>query len=206
MLDMITLLQVLLIALICTAGCTAIQWRDSSGSTHHFGLVAGRLETGPGGERFERYALGMDVRLHGHDAGLTLGWKKSDSIAPRTIEAHTAREFVDAVIAHLDGTPPERPTSVSWSFFYVEEGVTARQTVLDVDAVGADLALTHPDRGLGIGYRGARALVGRAFNDHVAQVTQRRFDDPDAWAVTLWTLVCPESGKSAATVLQGGER
>ena len=204
MLGMLVLLQALLVA--CMVGCTAIQWRDSSGSTHHLGLVAGRLSTGPGGERFERHALGVDVRLNGYDAGFTLGWKKSDSMAPRTIEAHSAREFVEAVIAHLDGPPPERPTSVSWSFFHVKEGVTARQTVLGVDAVGADLAFTPPDRGLGIGYRGARALVGRALNDHTAQMIQSRFDDPDTWDATLWTLVSPESGKAAAPALQGGER
>lgn len=205
MLGMLVLLQALLVTLICMAGCTAIQWRDSSGDTHHLGLVAGRLSTGPGGERFERHALGMDVRLNGHAAGFTLGWKKSDSMAPRTIEAHSAREFLDAVIAHLDGSPPDRPTFVSWSFFHVKEGITARKTVLGADAVGADLALTHPDRGLGIGYRGARALVGRALNDHAVQIARSRLNDPEAWDVTLWTLVSPESEKSAAIVLQGGE-
>ena len=204
----VTAIQALFVVLliVCAAGCTSVQWRDSSGATHHAGLVAGRLATGLGGARFERYALGVDVRLHGPDAGLTLGWKHSDSTAPRMIEARTARDLVDAVVTHMNGTLPERPLSVSWSFFHVVEGVTARQTVLNTAAIGADLALTGPNAGLGLGYRGARAFAGRALNSHVVQIVRSRSDDPDAWDVTLGTLVGPESAKSARTALQGEKR
>ena len=169
--------------------CTSIQWEDASGRTHHLGLVAMREETGERGNRVDRYALGLDLRLSGSAAGVTLGWNRLQSTEPRTITPASCQEFLDSVVAHLQGEePPAPPRAVRWRAFYFTEDVSADETLHVEDTLGLDLRVAGSSAGLTLGYHGARSLAGRALDDDVALIASERAEDPDAGEVHLWVL------------------
>jgi hypothetical protein len=186
-------------------GCTSIRWQDDDGTTHHLGLVAGRLERSDRGERLERFAVGLDVRLSGEDAGASVGLIHGSPVAPRTIKMSDPNDMLASVAAHLRGEEaPALPRLVEWSFFYFEEPVTSAQTVHLARTLGFEFIAGGPGAGMGLGYRQTSAIVGAALDGRSVQIASQHAGAPETWDLTLWSLEAHDRGQAIAKNSQEG--
>lgn len=168
-------------------GCTSIQWTDSSGTTHNFGLVAARFAEGAASSRIDRYSFGFDVSLKGLETGATLGLQHSTSDIPQVVVVQHPAALPDYVASYLRRQDVESPhRDVTWHWLWFKEKLSSRATYFDSQTIGLGVKIRDKRGRFTLGYAAGHGYTGEALDENIVQIRTYNDKSRKHWELVLW--------------------
>jgi len=159
--------MIVFVVLPSCCSCISIHWRDANGGTHHLGLFGYGIEEMAHGQRLRRVAVGLDVRLDGPDAGLTIGITDSELVRPEVRSAGPDTLASDFLAVRCEPRGRDSPRRIRCGLFYLREDVTADATLVDTTSVGFGFLPGGPTGCIHLGYSNWCQLTGDALGEDV---------------------------------------
>jgi hypothetical protein len=190
---------------LLAAGCTSISWEDGDGVVHHMGLVWGRVDDLPRGERVVVTKFGLDLRLNGPDSGYSIGWKSQELVAPAHRTA-APDDLANEVYSELDAPHTSGGDRGDWRFLYFRESVSSRTTLATAYCAGLELRTGPLAPGMTVGWHRGWQLLGDALQEDVVHVHWLAPSRRSTNSATLWTLEESDDKEPLTTNGENDER
>lgn len=176
--------------LLTLQGCTSIQWQDTSGTSHHLGILWYQVDSLAHGERLSRLTFGIDLRLAGYDRGVSIGFKRMQQIRPEVVLVENPADLVDQTKKYIElGCPrASRQKEVDTGSLFLSEDITTESIVLDSSTIGFEWGFGSVNPGISLGYLNSRHFLGVTLEEGSAQVYCAPGREGDGEGLILWKL------------------